>query len=234
MSNLLFENLAASRALCFNVSFFHQDGEGKTEKVEKKEKEKKEKKEKTDDKDEKAGKKDKKDKKEEKVKATPLQKDQERAKGLQLEEENEIEEPEASVEDTGSEVKRGSRKAWFFNKNYDTLPQAAKDLFDSKKVSRSHKTQLVNSMVQKSSNGKGWVLDTESPVLTALSRHFKSLVREESLVSRVSTFLFFFCLPKFYLPKFGLEDSKIIDLIIHVFSTISFPKQGKQSASRNL
>jgi len=188
--------------------FFHQDGEGKTEKVEKKEKEKKEKKEKTDDKDEKAGKKDKKDKKEEKVKATPLQKDQERAKGLQLEEENEIEEPEASVEDTGSEVKRGSRKAWFFNKNYDTLPQAAKDLFDSKKVSRSHKTQLVNSMVQKSSNGKGWVLDTESPVLTALSRHFKSLVREESLVSRVSTFLFFSAFQSFTSQSLGWKIPK--------------------------
>ena len=169
--------------------FFHQDGEGKAEKVDKKEK-----KEKKDDKEEKAekkDKKDKKDKKEEKVKATPLQKDQERAKGLQLEEENEREEPEASVEDT-AEVKRDTRKAWFFNKNYDMLPQAAKDLFDSKKVSRSDKTQLVNSMVQPSSSGKGWVLDTESPVLTALSRHFKSLVGEESLVSRVSTFLFLF------------------------------------------
>lgn len=151
---------------------------------------------------------------------------------MQLEEENEREEPEASVEDT-AEVKRDTRKAWFFNKNYDMLPQAAKDLFDSKKVSRSDKTQLVNSMVQKSSNGKGWVLDTESPVLTALSRHFKSLVGEESLVSRVSTFLFFYCQSFIYLPKFGLEDSKIIDLI-HVFSTISFPKQGKQWASRNL
>ena len=65
--------------------------------------------------------------------------------------------------------------------NYDSLPQAAKDLFDSKKVSRNEKTEMVNSMVQKSSSGK-WIFDTESPVLRALSKHFKSVVGEESLV----------------------------------------------------
>lgn len=201
----------------FQFLFFPQDEEedqetGKAEKVEKKDK--KEKGEKDDkpgkaEKGEKKAKekKDKKEKKDEKVKATALQRDQERAKGLQLEEAEE-EEPTDSKEDKKEESKRGPRKAWFFNKNYDMLPQAAKDLFDSKKVSRNEKPDLVNSMVQKSSSGK-WFLDTESPVLTALSRHFKSLVGEESLVSRVSTFLFFNCIPsKVLLPKFGLEDSK--------------------------
>ena len=141
--------------------------------------------------------KDKKSKKEEKenketksAKASALQRDQERAKNLQFEVENEEKQTGEEENEKAEESKRDTRKAWFFNKNYDSLPQAAKDLFDSKKVSRSQKTELVNSMVQKSSTGK-WQLDLQSPVLSALSRHYKSLVGEESLVFWFSIFLFF-------------------------------------------
>ena len=76
---------------------------------------------------------------------------------------------------------------------------------------------------------------TQSPQCLRLSRGTSRAWSEKRVLfpEFLLSCFFFYCQSFIYLPKFGLEDSKIIDLI-HVFSTISFPKQGKQWASRNL
>ena len=119
------------------------------------------------------------DKKEGK-KSAAAQRDLERAKALQWES------PDGPV---SGELQQGSaeaaaetrdkKKSWFFQKNYQALPKAARDLFESKEVSRADKTKLVNSAVE-IRDGK-MVLAASFPVLDALSTHYKSVVGQECL-----------------------------------------------------
>ena len=175
-------------------------------KSEKKDKDKDEKNEKKD-KDEKKEKKGKDEKKEKKDKDVKEKKDkdkkskgaadQEKAQALVEIEDEEEEENEGPKE--GEPVKRDSKKAWYFHRHFDQLPDSVKNLFNSKDLSRKQKSGLVNDCVVKDAAGS-WALQPDNPTVSALSSIFKKIVGGEYLNCLN---LFFSAFPLISLVKFS-------------------------------
>ena len=128
--------------------------------------EKKENKEKKDDKKENKDKKDDKKEKKDKDKKSKGAADLEKAQALVEIEDEEEEENEGPKE--GETVKRDSKKAWYFHRHFAQLPDSVQNLFNSKDVSRTQKSALVNDCVVKTAAGS-WALQPDNPTVSALS-----------------------------------------------------------------
>ena len=164
---------------------------GKNEKKEKDEKKEKKGKDDKKEKDEKKEKKEKDEKKEKKEKGGNKSKAQlraeERAKALQISDEDSGEEEAKTPEEP--DEKRDTKKAWYFNKMVNQLPVEIKALWNSKDVPRRDKTAMVNASVTKE-NGR-YALQLDNPVINAMTETFSSVVGKERLVyfiSKVSRF----------------------------------------------
>ena len=120
------------------------------------------------------------------------QRDEERAKALQLSDEDSGEE-EAKAPEQEEDEKRDTKKAWYFNKMVNQLPAEIKALWTSKDVPRREKTAMVNASVTKE-NGR-YALQLDNPVINTMTETFSSVVGKERLVYFISTVSFFF--PRF-------------------------------------
>lgn len=83
--------------------------------------------------------------------------------------------PESS---TALAEKRDPKKAYFFRKQMEKLPEPVRDLFNSNKVSREDKTKLVNGVVQEGEDGK-MVIQDDAPVLKMLQKFYTDVKGKE-------------------------------------------------------
>ena len=171
--------------------------------------EKKENKEKKDDKKENKDKKDDKKEKKDKDKKSKGAADLEKAQALVEIEDEEEEENEGPKE--GETVKRDSKKAWYFHRHFAQLPDSVQNLFNSKDVSRTQKSALVNDCVVKTAAGS-WALQPDNPTVSALSSIFKKIVGGEYLNCLN---LFFSAFPLISLVKFSFFPPILSVSILH-------------------
>jgi hypothetical protein len=99
--------------------------------------------------------------------------EQEREKALKL---ADLQEDEEEPTPEQEQVLRDKKKSWFFNKQYEALPEQVRNLFENKTLGRAQKTKLVNEVVQHNSgSGSKYTLNLDGPYLNELSRHYEKV-----------------------------------------------------------